>query len=76
MTDSIIPIVLVVLVLSAGIVFFIVKRAVRMVIRLILFGVLLFVLLTGGLASWWYGGRSGTKPQRNENRRPAARTPR
>ena len=59
-------------VLSIGVLFLLVRRALRFVVRLALLGVLILFLLTGGLAWWWYGGDSsrqkGNSRQANTQR--------
>ncbi|MBA3241463.1 MAG: hypothetical protein H0T60_09600, partial [Acidobacteria bacterium] len=41
-------------VVAFGIFFFVVKRVLRMAIRLALVGAILFALLAGAVAWWWY----------------------
>jgi hypothetical protein len=53
--------------LSLGVLFFIARRALRLVVRLALVGALLLFLLIGGLAWWWYGAGSPASKQ-NDNR--------
>jgi uncharacterized membrane protein (UPF0182 family) len=59
-------------VLALGIVFFVVKRAVRLAFRMALLGALLFVLLVGGLLAWWFTRSSSTpsREARPTNSRP------
>jgi len=54
-------------VLSIGVLFLLVRRALRFVVRLALLGVLILFLLTGGLAWWWYGS-DGSSKQKGNNR--------
>lgn len=42
-------------VLIIGVLFVVARRALRLVVRLALVGMLVLVLLIGGLAWWWYG---------------------
>jgi|GEM_PF-1383489 len=68
---------LVVLVLALagfGVFFFVVKRMLRMAIRVAVLGALLFALLLGALAWWWYDPLGGRAPQ-NGNRRDATTRP-
>ncbi len=53
--------------------FFVVKRVLRMAIRLAIIGALLFALLAGGIAWWWYapGGDSGPESRNTSTRSPA-----
>jgi Zn-dependent protease with chaperone function len=57
-----------------GLFFFIIKRLLRMAIRVALFGALLFALLLGALAWWWYDPLS-SRTQPNANRRDATTRP-
>jgi len=53
--------------------FFVVKRVLRMAIRLALVGAVLFALLAGAVAWWWYGASltdSSPTPNRNTATRP------
>jgi hypothetical protein len=47
--------------------FFVVKRLLRMAIRVAFVGALLFALLFGALAWWWYDPLGGSRPARNAN---------
>ena len=60
-----------------GIFFFVVKRVLRMAIRLAVVGAVLFALLVGAVAWWWYAPLSGgdASGNRNGSARPA-RSPR
>jgi sorbitol-specific phosphotransferase system component IIBC len=51
-------------VLVIGLLFFIARRALRLVVRLALVFMLVLALLIGGLTWWWYGsdGSSTSKP--------------
>ena len=64
-------------VVAFGIFFFVVKRVLRMAIRLALIGAILFALLAGAVAWWWYAPLGGGDASRNGNSaaRPA-RSPR
>ena len=65
-------------VVAFGIFFFVVKRVLRMAIRLALVGAILFALLAGAVAWWWYapfGGASDANRDGNSSARPA-RSPR
>ncbi len=42
--------------------FFVVKRVLRMAIRLAIIGALLFALLAGGIAWWWYAPGDASAP--------------
>jgi multisubunit Na+/H+ antiporter MnhC subunit len=55
-----------------GVFFFLVKRVLRMAVRLALIGALLFALLAGAVAWWWYDPLGGAPSNRNA-RPPAAR---
>jgi hypothetical protein len=57
--------------------FFVVKRLLRMAIRLALVGAILFALLVGAVAWWWYApfGSGDRNENRNSSARPA-RSPR
>lgn len=64
---------IIVAVLALAVVLFLVKRAVGMFVKLVLFGLLLLVLLGGALAWWWYAPTSDSSPR---GARPAStRTP-
>jgi hypothetical protein len=54
--------------------FFVVKRVLRMALRLAVVGALLFALLAGAVAWWWYDPLGGA-PERRERPGPA-RAPR
>jgi multisubunit Na+/H+ antiporter MnhC subunit len=41
-------------ILSIGVLFLLLRRALRFVVRLALVGALILFLLVGGLAWWWY----------------------
>jgi len=54
--------------------YFVAKRVLRMAIRLALFGAVLFALLAGAVAWWWYdplGPSDDARPNRNSASRPA-----
>ncbi len=73
MTSAIITVFAIV---AFGLFFFVVKRVLRMAIRLALVGAILFALLVGAVAWWWYGpGESTPAQNRNAATRPA-RSPR
>lgn len=69
---------IVVAVVGFAVFFFVVKRVLRMAIRLAFVGALLFALLAGAVAWWWYGAawRDNTSPSQNRNTaaRPARPT--
>ncbi|HZI20185.1 MAG TPA: hypothetical protein VEY09_16490 [Pyrinomonadaceae bacterium] len=70
--------ILIVLVLALagfGLFFFVVKRLLRMAIRVAVFGALLFALLTGALAWWWYDPLGSVSAPQNANRRDATTRP-
>ncbi|HEX8476587.1 MAG TPA: hypothetical protein VF666_21495 [Pyrinomonadaceae bacterium] len=69
-----IAIITVVAVLALGIILFLVKRAVGLFIKLVLFGLLILLLLGGSLTWWWYapGGGSATPAS---NTRPTPTRP-
>jgi hypothetical protein len=64
-------------VIGFGLFFFVVKRMLRMAIRLALVGAILFALLVGAVAWWWYApfGGGDVNSNRNGSARPA-RSPR
>jgi hypothetical protein len=66
------PIIVVVFgVLSIGVLFLLARRALKLVVRVALLGVL--VLLAGGVAWWWYGAGSSSSPASKQNdNRPAS----
>ncbi len=55
--------------------FFIVKRMVRMAVRLALVGAILFALLVGAIAWWWYAPLGDGSAVPNGNRQPATSRP-
>lgn len=55
-----------------GLLILVARRAIRLVIKLALFGLLLLVVLVGGLVIWWNGRTSTSEPTR-ENRPPSSR---
>lgn len=59
-------------VVGFGLFFFLVKRVLRMAVRLALVGALLFALLAGAVAWWWYDPL-GSGPANRNGRPPAAR---
>lgn len=61
---------IVMLVFAAGVLFMIVRRAVRMAIKLALVGLLLLVLLVGALGLWWYAPSSSDTSPRNARPSP------
>ncbi len=68
------PIILIVALLGFVIFFFVVKRVLRMAIRLAVVGALLFALLAGAVAWWWYDPLGSGEASRNQSRnssRPA-----
>ncbi|MCA1632788.1 MAG: hypothetical protein LC802_03480 [Acidobacteria bacterium] len=62
-------------VVAFGIFFFVVKRVLRMAIRLALVGAILFALLAGAVAWWWYAPFGGSGDA-NRNGNSSARSPR
>ncbi|MCA1592782.1 MAG: hypothetical protein LC754_09065 [Acidobacteria bacterium] len=59
---------IVVAVIGFAVFFFVVKRVLRMAIRLALVGAVLFALLAGAVAWWWYGASlSDFSPTQNRN---------
>ena len=57
-----------------GIFYFVAKRVLRMAIRLAVVGAVLFALLAGAVAWWWYdplGSSSGNSNQNRNSSRPA-----
>jgi len=66
-----IPVIIIAAVFGFGIFFFVVKRLLRMALRLAVVGALLFALLAGAVAWWWYDPL-GAEPA-NRNRNGAAR---
>ncbi|HEV2864214.1 MAG TPA: hypothetical protein VGX48_24665 [Pyrinomonadaceae bacterium] len=67
--------VVIVALVGFGIFFFVAKRLLRMAIRLAVVGAVLFALLAGAVAWWWYDplGSGGSNQNRNSSRpaRPA-----
>ncbi len=59
----------VVLLVVAGVAYFVMKRALKWAVRLALLGVLALLLLAGGVAWWWYSPADApSRPQpRNAN---------
>ncbi len=55
--------------LSIGVLFLLARRALRLMVRLALVGLLILFLLVGGLAWWWYG--AGDSALRQNGNRPA-----
>jgi multisubunit Na+/H+ antiporter MnhC subunit len=56
-----------------GLFFFVVKRVLRMAIRLALVGAVLFAVLAGAVAWWWYDPLGGDASNRNQNRNSQTR---
>lgn len=50
-----------------GLFFFVIKRLLRMAIRVAIMGALLFALLIGAFAWWWYKPLSQTPSSGNRN---------
>ena len=65
--------VIIVALVGFGIFFFVAKRLLRMAIRLAVVGAVLFALLAGAVAWWWYDplGSSGNSNQNRNSSRPA-----
>ncbi len=63
--------VVIVALVGFGIFFFVAKRLLRMAIRLAVIGAVLFALLAGAVAWWWYDPLGGPADNRNA---PAGRT--
>jgi len=66
-------VIIVVALVGFGIFFFVVKRLLRMALRLALVGAVLFALLAGAVAWWWYDPLGGGAE--NRNARPGASRP-
>ena len=67
-------VVVVIALVGFGLFFFVLKRLLRMAVRLALVGAVLFALVVGALAWWWYdplggGDDSANRPGRNANAR-------
>ena len=58
--------IIIVALVGFGVFFFVVKRMLRMAVRLAIIGALLFALLAGAAAWWWYDplGREPAAPRR------------
>jgi hypothetical protein len=54
-------------ILSIGVLFLLARRALRLIVRLALVGLLLLFLFGGGLAWWWYGSGNSLL-NKNDNR--------
>jgi uncharacterized membrane protein (UPF0182 family) len=67
------PVIIVVALVGFVVFFFVVKRVLRMAIRLAVVGALLFALLAGAVAWWWYDplGDAPANRNRNGSARPA-----
>ena len=65
------PVIILAAAVGFGAFFFVVKRLLRMALRLAVVGALLFALLAGAVAWWWYDPL-GAEPA-NRNRNGAAR---
>jgi len=63
-------------VVAFGIFFFVVKRVLRMAIRLALVGAILFALLAGAVAWWWYAPFGGDANRNGNSSARPARSPR
>jgi protein-S-isoprenylcysteine O-methyltransferase Ste14 len=57
-------ILVVVLLVLAGVAYFVVKSALKWAVRLLLLGVLAVLLLAGGIAWWWYTPGDTEAPER------------
>jgi hypothetical protein len=57
-------------ILIIGVLVLLARRALRLIVRLALVGVLVLFLLIGGLAWWWYG--AGDSSPRQGGNRPAS----
>lgn len=66
-------IIVVVAVLGFGLFFFVVKRLLRLALRLAIVGAVLFAVLAGAVAWWWYA--PGEAPAQNRNRNAAGARP-
>ena len=75
MTAMELALIVVVALVGFAVFFFVVKRVLRMALRLAVVGALLFALLAGAVAWWWYDPLGGREPARPERRGPA-RAPR
>ena len=67
-------IVIVVALVGFALFYFVAKRVLRLAIRLALVGGVLFALLAGAVAWWWYdplGPSEDARPNRNSASRPA-----
>ncbi len=64
-------VIIVVAFVGFGVFFFVVKRVLRMAIRLALVGAVLFALLAGAVAWWWYDPLGGGAENRNARPSPA-----
>ena len=70
------PIILIaifVIVIAFGLLFMIVRRALRLAFRLALVGLFLLALLVGALAWWYYSPLQSGQPQRPSPARPTPR---
>ena len=65
----------VVLLVVAGVAYFIVKRALKWAVRLALLGVLALLLLAGGVAWWWYSPADPRTTPRQQQRNSNAAAP-
>ena len=54
-------------------VFFVTRRLMRLMVRLVLAGALILIVLTGGLA-WWYTHQEGRDASPRQKEKPAAPT--
>ena len=69
MTLGIIAVLAIVLGVVAAVGFFVLKRALRWAVRLVLLGVAVLLLLVGALLWWWYApADGGGAPARQNNR--------
>ncbi|HEV3467729.1 MAG TPA: hypothetical protein VG148_00295 [Pyrinomonadaceae bacterium] len=61
------PVIILVALVGFGVFFFVVKRVLRMALRLAVVGALLFALLAGAAAWWWYDPLGDAPSNRNRN---------
>ena len=64
-------VIIIVALVGFGIFFFVVKRLLRMALRLALVGAVLFALLAGAVAWWWYDPLGESPANRNGRPSPA-----
>ncbi|HEX5705978.1 MAG TPA: hypothetical protein VFX96_01685 [Pyrinomonadaceae bacterium] len=61
----------VVLLVVAGVAYFLTKSAVKWAVRLVLLGVLVLLMLAGGVAWWWYSPGDAVAPRQPERKTSA-----